>query len=121
MGKALNYLKFLSVFIILELAITFITSLLNLLGISSGITALLLFVSNIIIFFVLSFKNAILAKKNGYLEGLILGIIFIFTIFLIKVVLFNFEITIASIIYYLILLIISIVAGMFGANKKSEK
>ena len=121
MNKLLIYLKMVTIFIILELTITFITSLLNLLGLNSGITQIIILVSNLILFFILNYYNASIIKKRGFLEGIILGIIFIITMFLIKIILLNNNFTITTIIYYLILFIISILGGMLGVNKKSEK
>lgn len=118
MNRLINYLKFISIFLIMELAITFIMSLLNLLGVQSGITSLIIFIFNIILIFILSFINAKKKTKNGYLEGLFLGLIFIFIMILIKFILFNSNFNIATILYYLILIITSIIGGMFGINKK---
>lgn len=120
MIRFINYLKFVGIFIIIELALTFIMSLLNLLGVSSGITSLIIFVSNIIIFIILNILNSKTKKKNGYLEGLLLGIIFILVMILIKVILFSSPFTIATLIYYLILLVASIFGGMIGINKKND-
>ena len=120
MKKLVNYLKFIGIFLIIELAITFIMSLLNLLGISSGITSLIIFIFNIILFFILNFLNAKKTIKRGFLEGLILGLIFISIMFLIKIVLFDNSFNIATIIYYIILLVTSVLGGMFGINKKSD-
>ena len=120
MIKAINYLKFISIFMIFELMITFIVSLLNLLGINSGITTIILLISNIILFFVLNFINAHKKKKKGFLEGIILGFIFILLMCLIKILLFDNSFKISTFIYYLILFITSIFGGMFGVNKKSD-
>lgn len=118
--KTLNYLKFISIFLIIELMLSFIMSLLNLFGVSSGITTIILLVSNIILFFILNYFNALKMKKKGFLEGIILGLIFIILMFLIKIILFDNKVNIATFIYYLILFITSIFGGMFGVNKKSD-
>lgn len=120
MKKTLNYLKLVSIFLIIELMITFIISLLNLIGINSGITTIILLICNIILFFFLNFINAHNIKKKGFLEGIILGLIFIFLMILIKILLFDNSFKISTFIYYLILFITSIFGGMFGVNKKSE-
>lgn len=120
MVKILNYLKYISIFLIVELMITFIISLLNLLGINSGITTIILLICNILLFFILNFINAKNIKKKGFLEGIILGMIFIFLMIIIKILLFDNSFKISTFIYYLILFITSIFGGMFGVNKKSE-
>lgn len=121
MKKTINYLKFVSIFLIIELMLTFIISLLNLLGVNSGITTIILLICNILLFFILNFINAHNNKKKGFLEGIILGLIFIFLMVLIKIILFNSGFKISTFIYYLILFITSIFGGMFGVNKKSDK
>ena len=121
MNKFINYLKYVGIFLIVELMLTFITSLLNLLGLNSGITSIILFVSNIILFFILSYFNAFMQKKRGLIEGIILGSILIIMMFLIKIILFNGNIGISTLIYYIILFITSLLAGMFGVNKKVEE
>lgn len=121
MNKIINYLKFISIFLIIELMVTFIISLLNLFGVNSGITSIMLLICNIILFFILNFINAFKLKKKGFLEGIIMGFIFISLMILIKLILFNSSFKISTFIYYLILFITSILGGMFGVNKKSDK
>lgn len=120
MKKLINYLKFLSIFIIIELMITFVTSILNLLGINSGITTIILLIFNSILFFVLSYINAYIQQKKGFLEGIIMGLIFIIVMLLIKIILFNSGYGLSTLIYYIVLFISSILGGMIGVNKKSE-
>ncbi len=120
MNKFINYLRFSGIFLILELFITFIVSILSLLGLNSGITSIIMFISNIIIFFILTFFNAVKLKKKGLIEGLILGAIFIVLMLIINIILFRSHLRISTIIYYIILLIVSMLGGMIGVNKKSE-
>ena len=119
MEKIINYLKYMSIFLIMELLITFIISLFNLLGLNSGITSIILFITNIILFFVLTFHNAFRKQRKGLLEGLILGSLFIFLMFTIKSILFDTSIGLSTIIFYIILIIVSILGGTMGVNKKS--
>ena len=121
MKKILNYMKFISIFLIVELMITFIISLLNLMGVNAGLTTIILLICNVLFFFILNYFNAHINKKKGFLEGIILGLILIFLMILIKIIFFNNSFKITTVIYYLILLITSIFGGMFGVNKKSDK
>lgn len=121
MNKLLNYGKFLLIFITFELLITFIMSFLNLLGINSGITSIILLVINIILFFVLNFINAHNQKKKGFLEGVFLGLLFLIIMLTLKISLFNNSFKISTFIYYIILFVTSILGGMFGVNKKSDE
>ena len=123
MGEIMNYLKYLKfvgVFIIIELMITFIISLLNLVGVNSGITSIILLILNISIFFSLSFINGKTSKQKGFLSGFIISILFISIMYLINGLLFSFTLKISTIIYYIILIIISILGGSIGINKKKE-
>ncbi len=120
MNKIINYLKYISIFLIIELALTFIMSLLNLLGVTSGLTSLLIFICNILLFFILNLFNAREKEKKGYLKGLLLGSIFILIMIIIKIIFYGNSFNISTIIYYSTLLLISIIGGMFGINKKSN-
>ena len=120
MQRIIGYLKIISIFIIIELFITFFTSLLNLLNVNSGITSLLLFILNIVLFFILNIYNARRMKKRGFLEGLYLGIILILLMIIIKITLFGRMFNIATYIYYFILLLSSMFGGMLGINKKND-
>ena len=115
--KLINYAKFTCIFLIIELMITFLASLLNLLGVNSGVTTIILLICNLIPFFLLNYFNAIKIGKKGYLEGIILGFIFLFLMFLIKLILFHNSFNISTMIYYIILVITSILGGMMGVNK----
>ncbi|MBQ7031085.1 MAG: TIGR04086 family membrane protein [Bacilli bacterium] len=121
MNKLINYLKFTSIFLIIELMLTFIISLLNLFGLNSGITSIIMLISNVVLFFILNYINAFKLKKKGFLEGILLGLIFIILMILIKVILFNSSFRLSTFIYYLILFVTSVLGGMFGVNKKSDK
>ena len=120
LNKLIYYFKYVGVFLIIELLVTFITSLLNLLGLNSGITTIILLIINLALFFTLSYINAFKMHKKGLIEGLTLGLIFIVLMILIKVTLFNNGIHISTFIYYIILVIASILGGMVGVNKKSK-
>ena len=116
----LKYSKYAFIFITIELMISFIASLLNLLGVNSGITSIVLLVSNGILFFILAFLNGKTSKSKGYLSGLVLSIIFILIMFIINSLLFGLNIKLGTIIYYIILIMISIFAGSIGINKKKD-
>lgn len=120
LNRLFNYLKITGIFIIFELFISFIVSILNLIGVNSGISSIIMLIFNICLVFYLGYYNSSLYLKKGYLEGLFLGILIIILMILIKIILFDNTFTVASIIYYSILLVISIVGGMFGINKKES-
>ncbi len=121
MNKIIYYSKYIFIFVILELFISFIASLLNLLNVNSGITSIILLLSNIIIFGILSYKNGRTVKKDGIKQGLILGIILIIIMYLLRILLFNNNFNVSILIYYLILLITSTLSSIIVVNKKSDE
>lgn len=120
LNRLINYLRLTGIFLILELLITFLTSLLNLLGLNSGITSIIMFISNTIIFFALTYSMAKKMKKKGLIEGLFVGVILIFLMLLINLILLHSPFRISTFIYYIILLITSMFGGLLGVNKKSD-
>lgn len=115
-----KYLRYSVVFLTIELMITFVVSLLNLIGINSGITSIVLLVLNIMTFLILSFYNGKSSDKKGYLSGLILSLIFIIIMFLLNGFMNGFLLRLSTIIYYIILIVVSIIGGTIGINKKVE-
>lgn len=68
--------------------------------------------------FISSYNLGKISDKLGYLEGLKLGSIIITTFILLTILLNKFNLK--SILYYLILLLISIIGSMIGINKKKQ-
>ena len=83
---------------------------------SIGIINILKLIIPIIGIFISSYRLASRSKKNGYLEGIKMGIIVIF-IFVVMILLLD-KFSFRSVIYYVILLITSILSGMLGINRK---
>lgn len=118
--KYLKNIKYLGIFILIELFLAFILGLTNLFGISSYITNLLSFLFNIALFFILSFKKGKITNKKAYIEGLINGLMLISCLFIITLIFFIKKISIYTIFYYLILISTSIIASILGKNTKKE-
>ncbi len=73
----------------------------------------------IIWFFFLGFKNGKISKSKGYLAGLKIGLIFIAILIIFNLIfLRNFKISL--LIYYLLLLMSSVLGGMLGINRKKN-
>ena len=83
---------------------------------NSNIISILKFIVPIISMFISSFKLGINSKQKGYLEGLKMGGIAA-TVMIILVLLFD-KLSIKSIIYYVILILIAIFSSMLGINYK---
>ena len=59
--------------------------------------------------------------KNGYLEGLKIGLITIIILFLFSFLGYNQSINLSTLFFYIIILISSILGSVIGINKKSSK
>lgn len=68
--------------------------------------------------FVGGFKVGNSATKKGYIEGIKLGLIMVILLFLFGYLGFNASFNISLILYYIILIISSILGAMIGINKK---
>lgn len=66
--------------------------------------------------FIGSFKIGKVSSRKGYIEGIKYGIIWIVLMLIINLITKNFTIT--SIIYYILLLLVSAFAGVLGINRK---
>ncbi|MDD5865457.1 MAG: hypothetical protein PUD07_03080 [bacterium] len=118
--KHLKTIKYLGIFILTETFLAFFLGFINLLGVSSYITNLLSFLFNITLFFILSFKKGKTTNKKGYIEGLINGFLLVLCLFIFTLIFFIKNISIYTILYYLILISTSIIASILGKNTKKE-
>ena len=69
--------------------------------------------------FLLSYSMGKEKEKNGYIEGIIQGLITIILFLLINII-FKQNITGSNLIYYLFILLISISGSILGINKKTK-
>ena len=113
----LKYLGYYSIFIIL---LTFICSLLNLIGVNSTITNLMIFIFNILAFFIFGFKSGKKASNKGYIAGLKIGGLFLLILIIINLFTTLEFFNITTIIYYVLLLLSSTFGGSLGINKKED-
>ncbi len=121
MKKYSFYLKNSALFLTGELFIVFICSLLNIIGLSTSITTIVLLVLNISFFIFLGFNNGNRSMKKGYLTGFITGLILILLLYLVNILFLQGEFNINQFIYYLILILSSTFGGMIGKAKKKEE
>ncbi len=113
LAKVLNYLKYLGIFIIIMLIISFLISLLNLTGLSFKKAGVILIA---ISFFVISLKASLKTQEKGYLLGLKLSLMFVIFLILLNLIFFKSSFNIARIIYYVILIASSVLGGAIGKN-----
>lgn len=115
-----NLLRYLGFYFIFLLLLVFITSLLNLVGVNYTITNLMIFIFNILAFFIFGLKNGKLASSKGYFAGLKVGSLFLCILIIISLFTSKNIFSLSTFIYYVTLLLASIMAGSLGINKKSE-
>lgn len=116
MKYIINLLKVL----ISGIIITIIFSFLSFKNIISDKTlSFIQIISILIIIFIISFQLGRKQNKNGYLEGIKFGIIVTASFLIINLLLRN-NITRIKIIYYLSIIIISILGSIIGINKKTK-
>lgn len=115
-----NLLKYLGYYTLFLITLVFITSLLNLIGVNSTITNLLIFIFNISLFFIFGLKNGKKANNKGYLAGLKVGGLFLLVLIIISLFTSKNIFSLSTFIYYLVLILASTLGGSLGINKKSE-
>lgn len=113
----LKNIGYYSIFLII---IIFLCSLLNLIGVNYTITNLLLFIFNVIAFFIFGASTGKTATSKGYLSGLKQGGILLVLLIIISLITTRNIFSISTLIYYIILLLVSVMGGMFGINKKEN-
>ncbi len=119
--KILDYLKYLGLFFILIIVIAFLTTLINLTSINSTFLSKLSIILTAVSFFIISTLASSKSKDKGYILGLKLGLIMIILLILINLIFFRSNINLDRLIYYIILLISSLLGGSFGKNIKLKK
>ena len=104
-------------FIILFI-LTFIITLLNYIGLISGLPLKIIKTTIPIISYIIAgFMIGKNSNKKGWLSGIDIGLI-ITTILIILNLLFNNNITLYTMLYYISLIIISILSSIMGINRK---
>lgn len=121
MKKYNFYIKNLGLFLSVELFIVLVISLLNLMGLSSSITSIMIFILNILLFISFGFIHGKKTTKKGYLVGLLTGIMLSLIMILLNLSFFKGDFNINLTLYYLILTISSTLGAMVGKSKKIEQ
>lgn len=115
----INYLKSTLYTLSTILIGTILITILNYFNILNGIPLkIIMLLIPIISIFIGSFKLGKQSTKKGYIEGLKYGIIWTILLTIINLIIKNF--TLLSIIYYIILILISTLSGSLGINKKKN-
>ena len=121
MNKLLNYLKYFGLFFIFIIVIAIITSLINLTGIKSITISKLSVILTAISFFIIAILASHNTKERGIILGLKLGLSFVILLILVNLILFKSPFNIDRLIYYIILIMSSLLGGSIGKNIKIHK
>lgn len=107
-------------FIILIIGIIIISflSYVNILG--GKVLAVFKILISFIAIIVGSFKQGIKSTKRGFLEGLKIGLLFTIFYMLINLIFFKLF-AIKNLLYYILILFVSMCGGMLGISKRKEE
>lgn len=111
-----KYSIILGIMLLIILLSTLFVTILNYFNISKkGLTSILKIITILISMFIGGIMIGKKSNKKGYLEGLKLGLLFSFLLFIFNLILGNF--TIKNLFYYLILIMTTTFGSMIGINK----
>lgn len=106
-------------YLIIILCLSLIFTTLEYIGLPYGLLTKMLLVINLILSFIYSYKNAINSSLNGYKSGFRSGVKLWLFLLLINLITFN-TFKFKTLIYYFIIMIISITGGIYGKNKQKN-
>lgn len=117
MNKILNYLKSISLFLIIFIFYQFIISLIYYFELFSHNTLNIInYIVILLLFFILGFKTSKLERSKGYLNGFIVSFTLCFLFSIITLLLSKY--TFGTLVYHLSLILSSITGGIIGIQKK---
>ena len=117
MNKIKLYLKVMIIPILSIIIIPLFFSIFNILGLE--LNKIVLIVISSILLLITGYLIGIHTVKKGFINGLIVGLCFVIFILLLSLI-FKSPINTSSFIYYLILIISSILGSIIGINRKKE-
>ncbi len=107
--------------IITILVMTFIITIFNYFGLfSKNIVSIFKIIIPMLSLFIGGFSIGKKSNKKGWLEGLILSIVFIIILLIFNFLAFNNTIEFKNLLYYFIMMVSCIFGSMLGINKNIE-
>lgn len=107
-------------FILFIIFLTTIETIINLIiPLPTTINKIIILVSLTIYIFITNIKRGKKIEKKAYLEGLKIGLSYIITLYILGIPFTLFKLPLKRLIYYLIIIIISITSTIIGINKKT--
>ncbi len=115
-----SYGKTVLIFLLVICLVCFLFGLFQLIGfLSFKTTSLLFMIFMVMLFLILGFRYGKKANKKGYLAGVKIGLCLILVLVFINFVFYKTNFSLERIVYYLVLILSSILGAMIGINKKS--
>ena len=109
------FFKYIYITVIVSLFIT----ILEYIGISFSLLSMLSILTNLLLVFIFSYKNSKNKLIRGYKSGIKFGIKIWIILFIINVVTLN-KLTMKCLLYYVIIMFISIIGAVIGKNKQKN-
>ncbi len=117
MNKLINYLKSISLFILIFIIYLFIISIFSYYEIIPFKTiGIINYIVILLLFFILGYKSAHLEGKKGYLNGFLVSLVLVILFMLITLIID--KINFSKLVYYLTLIASSVTGGIIGVGKK---
>lgn len=119
MNKIINYLKNISLFFIVLFIYLLLMSIIYYFELFSYKTINIInYIFMILLFFLLGFKTAYKEQRKGYLNGFLVSLVLIIVFFIIT--LFLTKIGFSNIVYYMSLILSSVIGGIVGVKEKNN-
>ncbi len=110
--------KFLLFILVLSLILTIINSIFYL---NNNINSIISLISILSYSLIIGIKRGLKIEEKAYKEGLKIGIIFVTILYILNCLTLNFSLHLKKIVYFLIIIITTILGSIIGINKKNSK
>lgn len=108
------------IFLLLEVFISLFMGFLNLLGMNNSLGLIIILIINLIVFFIYGLMYGKKTNKKAIIEGLITGLLLVLCLFVLSIIIFNKDYGLGTLMYYIFLIISSIIGSLVGKNKKED-
>jgi len=120
--KLLKKYDYIWKFIIFIILVSVILTIINLVTpLKQSINSLISLIVVLLYSLFIGIKKGFLVSSKAYKEGFKIGIINIFILYILGALTLNFNLSLKKIIYYLLILITTILGSIIGINRKNSK
>lgn len=119
MNKIINYLKSISLFLIIFLVYLLLISIISYFELLNFKTiSIINYIMILLLFFILGLKASNLEGRKGYLNGFLVSLILV--ILFIFITLLSDKLDFSKLVYFLTLIASSVTGGIIGVNKSNK-